>query len=74
MYNKNPQLCMYCGDPAKIIQTIKKLYWPFEIERTDSYCYECYQEVVKGQLPRVTDSSLSSKKGNKIKKRRRYMD
>lgn len=74
MYNKNPQLCMYCEDPSKIIQTIKKAYWPFETARIDSYCYECYQEVVKKQLPKLTDSSLSGKRKNKIKKRRRYMD
>jgi hypothetical protein len=74
MYNKNPQLCMYCEDPSKIVQTIKKPYWPFAVDRIDSYCYECYQEIVKGQIPRVTDSSLSSKRGRGIKKRQRYMD
>ncbi len=75
MKNQQPtHLCDYCRDPARIINTIKKPYWPFAVDRTDAYCYECYQEVVKGQIPKVTDSTLPSRRGRGIKKRRRLME
>ena len=74
MYTQNPNLCMYCEDPARIINKIQKPYWPFEIEGYQSYCYECYQEVVKGQTPMVTDPTLSSRRGSGMQKRKKYMD
>ena len=66
--------CDYCDDSAKITNIIKKPYWPFEIDRIDEFCYECYQEIVNGKTPKVTDSTLSSRRGSGIKKRRRLME
>jgi len=78
MYTNNPSpkniICEYCGDPAKVIKKIKKSYWPFEVKSISAYCYECYQEIVKGKTPMVTDSQYRSRKGNSIKKRQRLVD
>jgi len=71
--NSNQIICEYCGDTAKIIKKIKEAYWPFKVKSISAYCYECYQEIVKGQIPKVTDSSFQSRKGNHIKKRRRLI-
>jgi hypothetical protein len=65
---------MYCGDPAKIIKKLKQTHWPFKTENTLAFCYECHMEVFKNQLPKVTDSHLSSRRGSGIKKRRRLID
>jgi len=78
MYTNNNQfknaLCEYCADPAKIIRRIKAPYWPFQTVSLKTYCYECYQEIVKGKLPKVTDSTIRSRKGRNIKKRDRLQD
>ena len=66
--------CKHCNDPARIVNIIKKPFWPFEVERIDAFCYECYQEVYNGKIPKVTDTNLSSRRGSGIKKRRRLMD
>lgn len=66
--------CQHCGDPARIINTIKKPFWPFEIERVEARCYECYQEVIKGKLPKMTDSTFRSRRGCSIKKRHRLIE
>jgi len=73
-FNSNQIICEYCGDPARIVKKIKRHYWPFAVKSISAYCYECYQEIVKGQIPKVTDSQFRSKKGNSIKKRQRFME
>ena len=74
MQNQQSHNCKHCGDPARIINKIQKHYWPFEIIRIDAFCYECYMEVKKGQMPKVTDSNFSSKRGRGLKNRRRLME
>jgi len=67
-------LCEFCADPAKITKKIKAPYWPFETISLIAYCYECYQEIVKGQLPNVTGPTTQSRRGSGIKKRERLKD
>lgn len=66
--------CQHCGDPATIIETFRKPYWPFEIERTDARCYECHQEVIYNRLPKLTDPQHRSRRGSGMGKRKRLME
>lgn len=63
--------CDHCGDPAVIHQEYKERFWPFKVIESHSYCYECYQELVNGKLPKLTDSPYRSRKGSGVTNRRR---
>lgn len=76
MYTNNNKnvLCEFCADPARIVKKIQASYWPFKTISMVAYCYECYQEIVKGQIPKVTDPTTRSRRGNGVKKRNRLKD
>jgi len=73
MYTLNQNrniLCECCFDPARFIKKQRLPYWPFKTISLVAYCYECYQEVIYGKLPKVTDPSTKSRRGSGVKKRR----
>lgn len=74
MYNEihkfKGALCEHCGDPASYVRRIQKSYWLYEVINIISCCYECYMELHKGQLPKLTDPSTRSRKGSGIRKKR----
>jgi hypothetical protein len=51
-------LCGFCGDPVH-----RRRDGNFARARGRFACRECYRELTKGILPRVTDSLLSGGRG-----------
>jgi len=72
--NPEKRNCQHCADPATIIENRQEPFWPFRIILRLAYCYECFQEVKYGKMPKLTDSPHQSRRGNRIQKRKRHFD
>jgi hypothetical protein len=58
--------CQCCKDPAIIVKKIRENFWPFKEIDILSYCKDCYNEIYRGKLPKVTNPTVQSKKKRSV--------